>query len=151
MSIDQIIETLNQFVPFPEDDPNNETEKYLYNLMEVWKKAEEKEKAIASIFGLMEKYPHADFGSPGPLVHALESLGVKKYESALQISLMRKPVALTIWMYNRIINVEKNPAIIKAHISRLQLFAQHPFADAETKEEAEGFLDFQRRRLQSLR
>ena len=119
MSIDQIIETLNQFVPFPEDDPINET----------------------------EKYPHADFGSPGPLVHALESLGVKKYESALQISLMRKPVPLTIWMYNRIINVEKNPAIIKAHISRLQLFAQHPFADAETKEEAEGFLDFQRRRL----
>ena len=148
MSIDQIIKILDEFVPFSEDDPTNENEKFLYGLMEAWKRAENREKAIPSIFRLIERYPHANLGSPGPLVHALET--TKEYEGELHISLIRKPAPLTLWMYNRLINAEKNPEIIKGHLARLKLFAKHPLTDAETKKEAENYINHQQRRLQSL-
>jgi hypothetical protein len=150
MSIDQIIKILNEFVPFSEDDSINENEKFLYELMSTWKKAEHKEKAIPSIFHLMERYPHANFGSPGPLVHALESAGTKVYNGELHISLLRKPTPLTLWMYNRLINAENDPKIIKAHIDRLNLFKKHPLTDEVTKKEAEDFINYQQRRLQSV-
>lgn len=136
MSIDQIIKTLDEFVPFPEDDPINDNEKFLNGLMDAWKKAENKKKAIPSIFRLIERYPHANLGSPGPLVHALET--TKEYEGELHISLIRKPTPLTLWMYNRLINAEKNPKIIKGHLDRLKLFEKHPLTDAATKKEAEN-------------
>jgi hypothetical protein len=122
MDIDQIIHTLETFVPFPEDDPTNDTQKFLYALMQEWRKTAGKEKAIPAIFWLMETYPHADFGCPGPLVHALESLGVD-YQGELQVSLRRRPTPLTLWMYNRIINAEKDKSIIRGHIFRLRLRA----------------------------
>jgi hypothetical protein len=148
MLIDQIIKILDEFVPFSEDDLINDNEKFLYELMDEWEKAENKEKAIPSIFRLIEKYPHARLGSPGPLVHALET--TKDYEGELHISLIRKPTPLTLWMYNRLINVEKNPKIIKGHLDRLKLFEKHPLTDVRTKKEAENFISHQQKRLQSL-
>jgi len=147
MSIDQIIKNLEGFIPFSEDDPINDNEKFLYRLMDAWKKAESREKAIPYIFRLIERYPHANLGSPGPLVHALET--TKEYDGELHISLIRKPTPLTLWMYNRLINAEKNPEIIKGHLARLKLFAKHPLTDAETKKEAENYINHQQRRLQS--
>lgn len=95
----------------------------------------------------MERYPDADFGSPGPLVHALESPGVD-YQGELQLSLLRRPTPLTAWMYNRIINVETDRLIIEGHIARMRLFGNHPLADAETKRIAKQFVEHQQRRLQ---
>ena len=59
MPIGQIIKILDEFVPFSEDDPINDNEKFLYELMNAWEKTENKEKAIPSIFRLIERYPHA--------------------------------------------------------------------------------------------
>jgi hypothetical protein len=146
MTIEQIIHTLQTFVPFPEDDLVNSNERFLDALMQEWKQTPEKEKAIPVIFRLLEKYPHANLGSPGPLVHALESRGTG-YEGELQVSLLRRPTPLTLWMYNRIINTEKNEQILKAHISRLKLFARHPLADDGTREVGASFVDFQESRL----
>ena len=146
MTTEQLIQTLNSFVPFPDDDPVNDTVQHLYKLMDHWEQLSDKVQAIPAIFQLMERYPHADFGSPGPLVHALESLS-GSYEGPLQASLIRKPTPLTLWMYNRIINAEQDPAIRKAHLVRLRLFARHPLADAETREDAEEFIRFQEGKL----
>ena len=146
MTIDEIIRTLNTFIPFPDDDPVNDTVKFLYELRDTWKQLPEKNKAIVPIFRLMEKYPHADFGSPGPLVHALESPGTG-YEDQLQHSLLRKPTPLTLWMYNRVMNAEKNRAILKAHLVRLKLFAKHPFTDETTRMAGTSFVEYQENRL----
>jgi hypothetical protein len=150
MPVDHIIKALDEFVPFSEDDPINDNERILNELMDMWKNAENKEKAIPSIFRLMERYPHSNFGLPGPLVHALEAAGTNEYEGELHISLIRKPTPLTLWMYNRLINVENDPKIIKGHLGRLELFGRHPLADPETKKEAENFINHQERRLQSF-
>jgi hypothetical protein len=147
MTIEQIIKTLNEFVPFSEDDILNDNETSLSELMDCWTEAQDKEKAVAAIFQLMEKYPHADFGSPGPLVHSLEACGASMYEGELHKSLMRKPTSLTLWMYNRIINAENDSRIVKGHTERLKLFSKHPLVDAETKETAENFIKHQEGRL----
>jgi hypothetical protein len=143
---EELVQTLNTFVPFPDDDLVNDTEQFLYALMEQWKLLPKKERAIPAIFQLIERYPQANFGSPGPLVHAVESLP-GSYEELLHLSLLRKPTPLTLWMYNRIINAERDPAIWKAHLTRLTLFAQHPLADAGTKEVAEEFIRHQEARV----
>lgn len=140
MEIEEIIKTLSEFAPFPEDDPVNDNETLLSNLMDQWKNTSNRQKAIPAIFHLIEKYPHTDFGSPGPLVHALEAEGVQQYEGVLQISLLRKPTPLTLWMYNRIINAEKDLRIKNAHLERLKLFSKHPFANDETKQVAKQFI-----------
>jgi len=147
MTIEQIIKPLNEFVPFSEDDILNDNEAFLSKLMNYWTEAQDKEKAVSAIFQLMEKYPHADFGSPGPLVHSLETWGASMYEGELHKSLMRKPTSLTLWMYNRIINDENDSRIAKGHIERLKLFSRHPLVDAETKETAEHFIKHQEKRL----
>lgn len=147
MTIEEIIKTLNEFVPFSEEDTVNDNESYLRDLMNAWLKAKNKEKGITSIFQLMERYPHADFGSPGPLVHALESCGVESYERELHRSLMRKPTPMTIWVYNRIINQEENTQIIRGHLERLKLFCKHPQTDIQTKSAIERFINHQQERL----
>jgi len=147
MKIEEIIKTLNEFVPYSEDDPVNDNESFLFNLMDSWIKVKDKKKAVPAIFQLMEKYPHADFGSPGPLVHALESGGTKLYDGELHNSLIRKPTPLTLWMYNRIINIENDKRIIRAHFERLKLFSNHPLVDAETKDVAKDFIEHQAKRL----
>jgi hypothetical protein len=147
MTIDEIIQVLNSFEPFSDDDTVNDNETFLSDLMEKWESNQDYKKAIPAMFHLIEKFPNADFGSPGPLVHSLEAKGVKQYEAELQISLLRKPTALTIWMYNRIINAERDKQIISGHIERLKLFSKHPFVNAEAKQTAEGFIEHQLKRL----
>jgi hypothetical protein len=147
MNVEQIIKSLHEFVPYPEDDPINDNESFLSDLMDSWAEVQDKERAVPAIFQLIEKYPHADFGSPGALVHALESGGAKLYEGELHKSLMRKPTPLTLWMYNRIINEENDQRIIRGHFERLKLFSNHPLVDAETKEVAKDFIEHQAERL----
>jgi hypothetical protein len=60
--------------------------------------------AIEAILQLMEKYPDADFGMPGPLVHFVELFSEKGYEEKLVESIKRCPTQHTVWMLNRVIN-----------------------------------------------
>ena len=113
MTIDEIIQVLNTFEPFTDNDPTNDNETFLSDVMDKWESNQDYKEAIPSIFHLIEKFPDADFGSPGPLVHSLEAKGVKQYEAELHSSLLKKPTSLTIWMYNRIINAEKDKRINK--------------------------------------
>lgn len=142
MTTNQIIETLNNFAPFREDDPENDNESFFYKPMEELKSNEDFELAIEPIFKLIEKHPLTDFGSPGPLVHTLESFA-GQYEKYLFESLKRKPTTLTIWMLNRIINGEQNIIIKQNLIDRLQSFLDHPFIDKETIGTIKEFIVYQ--------
>ena len=144
MTTQQIIETLNNFIPFSDDDNENDNESYFYSPMDELIKKEDYELAIEPIFKLIEKYPLTDFGSPGPFVHTLESF-VGHYENYLYESLKRKPTPLTIWMFNRIINGEQNIIIKQNLIDRLQSFLDHPDVDKETVDTIKGFITYQNR------
>lgn len=60
--------------------------------------------ATEPILRLIEKYPNADFGMPGPLVHFVELFTEKGYEEKLVESIKRCPTQHTVWMLNRVIN-----------------------------------------------
>ena len=91
-------------------------------------------------FGLMERLPDAELGTPGPLVHELE-LRVG-YEGHLEVSVRRMPTPLSVWMVNRIVNAGDPEGRWR---DLLGLAVQHPLASEATKAEARDFLRYQER------
>jgi hypothetical protein len=92
------------------------------------------------IFDLMERLDDVDLGSPGPLVHALESTGTA-YEPNLQASVRRRPAPLSVWMVNRILNTDR--ADRRSWLDLMAMAAAHPLASEATRADARGFLAFQ--------
>lgn len=65
--------------------------------------------SVQPLLQLMERHPLTYFGSPGEIVHFVETFYKKGYEEKLIASLKRTPTVHTIWMLNRIINGADNP------------------------------------------
>jgi len=141
MTTDEIIASLSSFVPTERSDDDNIS--YFYDLMEQLKHNHDKERAIDPIFRLIEKYPHIDYGSPGPLVHTLESGFHDMYQDQLFASLDRLPTPLTVWMLNRLTNADQNYLEHKVLTEKMHSLLQHPLLDEETKGAIEDFVDFQ--------
>ena len=142
MTVYQIIDTLNNFIPISEDDEEKNNESYFSQIMEFIKNKEDLELTIEPIFSLIEKYPLTDFGMPGPFIHKLESF-IGYYENYLFESLQRRPTQLTILMLNRIINGEQNIIIKQNLIDRLQSYSDHPLLDEESNELIKDFVEYQ--------
>jgi hypothetical protein len=66
MSIETVISDLDSFVPSNDDSANVGR---LYQILEGFRSETNREEGIPAILSLFERYPEADFGSPGPLVH----------------------------------------------------------------------------------
>jgi hypothetical protein len=92
------------------------------------------------MFDLMERLDDVDLGSPGPLVHALESTG-NGYEPRLEASVRRKPSPLSVWMVNRILNADR--ADRRSWLDLLTEAASHPLASEATHADARAFLAHQ--------
>lgn len=96
------------------------------------------------MFGVMERLDQSRLGTPGPLVHTLEKWR-GGYELFLAESLRRKPSPLTVWMANRILNL--NPPDAATWMTLLQSVADHPAASEESKRQAARYLVYQGRRI----
>jgi hypothetical protein len=92
------------------------------------------------LFRTMERLDGLELGTPGPLVHTLESWR-GSYETLLSESVRRKPVPLTVWMVNRILNAP--PTDAESWLELLRRVAGNPAASAETKVQAASFLEYQ--------
>jgi hypothetical protein len=88
----------------------------------------------------MERLDGTELGTPGPLVHTLETWR-GGYEELLAQSVRRKPTPLSVWMVNRILNV--SPPDAESWLELLQSVADNPAASEETKADAERFLKYQ--------
>ncbi|SHN28826.1 hypothetical protein [Chitinophaga sp. CF418] len=140
MTTDEIIHALSSFVPTERSDDDNIS--YFYDLMEDLKHNPDRERAIEPIFRLIEKYPHIDYGSPGPLAHTLESFH-DIYHDYLFASLERMPTPLTAWMLNRLTNADQRYLEHKALTEKMHALLKHPLLDAETRGAIEDFVAFQ--------
>jgi hypothetical protein len=140
MTTDEIIQVLYYFEPDGRSGDANIS--HFYDLMEALKHNADKEKAIEPIFRLIEKYPHIDYGSPGPLAHTLESFH-ELYHDYLFASLDRRPTPLTVWMLNRLTNADQNYLEHKMFIEKMHALLQHPELDELTKSAIQDFVDFQ--------
>jgi hypothetical protein len=92
------------------------------------------------MFRTMERLDGVDLGTPGPLVHTLETWR-GWYEKLLAESLRRKPTPLSVWMVNRILN--GRPPDAASWIALLRSVADNAAASDETKAQAEGFIEYQ--------
>jgi hypothetical protein len=92
------------------------------------------------MFRTMERLDDVDLGTPGPLVHKLETWrGV--YEAFLKQSVLRKPSPLTVWTVNRILNTQ--PSDGEIWLALLTSAIEHPSPSEPTKSDAGTFLEHQ--------
>ena len=103
------------------------------------------ERAIPAMFGVMERMPDVEMGTPGPLVHTLEQMR-GRYEHELVESIKRKPACLAIWMVNRIINGTRDLEQRQFYMDLLQFAAEHPAATEYARHEAQFFIEHQNQR-----
>jgi hypothetical protein len=99
------------------------------------------ERVAPAVFALLERHPQADFGTPGPLVHALEAL--PGYPALLADSLERQPTELTAWMANRLLNSKLARADRADWLRRLTALTSHAKVAPGVRDSAIRFLDFQ--------
>lgn len=93
--------------------------------------------SVQPLLQLMERNPLTYFGSPGEIVHFVETFYKKGYEEKLISSLKRMPTVHTIWMLHRIINVTDNP---EYYLNLLKQISENKYYDKEIREEAAHFL-----------
>lgn len=92
------------------------------------------------LFRTMERLDGVELGTPGPLVHTLEGWR-GAYEALLAESVRRKPVVLTVWMVNRILNAR--PPEAERWLVLLRGVVCNPLASVESKARAADFIEFQ--------
>lgn len=141
LTTEQVIEALAAFVP---SDDEREVVCRLYEIFEGLSSRPDRRSAVPAMFGLMERYPEAILGTPGPLVHELEA--IEGYAAELRESVLRQPSYLTVWMINRILNGEPDDDQRRRWRQLLEVASKHPLTPELAREEAVRFIAHQRSR-----
>ena len=114
----------------------------LYPLVQPIEEEASVPEAFNDIFAFFERYPDADLGAPGPLVHLLEShLG--QYEELLAASLRRNPSVATVTMAHRILNALRNPKERSDLMGLLVEAIENPAASEHVRSEARHYHEYQ--------
>jgi hypothetical protein len=137
--INDLISKLNSFEPSADA-----IEARLYELLRDFRSLPQRYRVTPAMLSLLERFPEADFGSPGPLVHELEA--TPGYLALLPESLRRQPTRSTVWMVNRVLNTALPNDQRESWMAELQAVLDHPRASEEIRRDAEGFLSYQRQR-----
>jgi len=95
--------------------------------------------AFPAMFELMERLSESDLGTPGPLVHTMES-HIGSYEDLLEQSVRKKPVDLSVWMVNRILNAKCDRS---RWMGVLHTAADHSGASDVVRGQAQHFIEVQ--------
>ena len=137
-SVDALLAALQAF--HPTDDGSDNVHR-LNELLAGFAALPGCERVAPALLALLERHPQADFGTPGPLVQALESQ--PGYPGMLAGSLERQPTELTAWMANRLLNSKLPRDERAAWLKRLTAVTSHPGAGPAVRDSAIRFLDFQ--------
>ncbi len=125
----------------PGDDPD-ETMRRLAELVERGVPAIDPARYRSRVFALLERFPDAEFGTPGALIHPIERDG--GFEAELEASLARQPTFLTVSMINRVLNL--GPPDRLRWVRALEAASRHPKAPDWVQKAASRYLDAQRDR-----
>lgn len=119
----------------------------LNEILENFGSVENHERALPSMFALLERFPDADFGSPGSLVHTIES--IPGYRELLKESLSRLPTVYTVWMVNRILNGITDGEEWLRWMRVLEKTLAHPMASEGVRENVQHFINYQNERIET--
>jgi hypothetical protein len=113
-------------------------------LTERWKNDVNGAEAVEPILRFMESHPDVEYGTPGALVHFVETFS--GYEQKLVQSVERQPTPDTVGMLNRAINGERrDPKKRQVLLATLMRVLENPQADSMTRSRAFDYLEFQMR------
>ncbi len=98
--------------------------------------------AVRILLRLLETNPDIDWGSPGPVVHAVEKFHKKGYEPLLLESVARAPTSHTLWMVNRVANGVES-GMREQFLAAMRAAASRDDVAAEVRATAQRFLEFQ--------
>ena len=94
---------------------------------------------VVPLLQIMERHPLADFGSPGAMVHFIETF-YPDYEPYLIESLKRRPTLHTVWMLNRCIN---GKFAKEEYLTLMKDIADREDIEIEIRNSAQEFVDYQ--------
>lgn len=114
----------------------------LYDIVEPIEDEKDIELTFEPIFSFFEKYPDADVGNPGPLVHLLES-HYPKYMDLLLESIKKRANYMGVIMLSRVLNGELSPNSRDEYMKLLKTVANSDLEDEITKETAMEIYQFQ--------
>ncbi len=137
-SVDELLSGLQAFAPSADGADNVHR---LNELLAGFAALPGCERVPPALLALLERHPQADFGTPGPLVQALESQPA--WPQLLAGSLERQPTELTGWMANRLLNSRLTRDERANWLKQLTAVTSHPLAAASVRDSAIRFLDFQ--------
>lgn len=137
-SVDELLSELQAFAPTGDGADNVHR---LSELLAGFAALPGCERVAPALLALLERHPQSDFGTPGPLVHALETQ--PDYPRLLADSLERQPTELTAWMANRLLNSKLPLDERNEWLRRLTVVTSHPKAAASVRDSSIRFLDFQ--------
>jgi dihydrofolate synthase / folylpolyglutamate synthase len=138
---ERLLAALDEFAPGEDSD---ETMRTLCNVVGCGVPGFEPPRFRRAVFSLLERFPDAEFGTPGALIHEVERhVG---FEHDLQASLSRQPTFLTVSMVNRLMNLTFDSAQIDKWGVVLQGVVTHQRAPDWVQKAARRYLDHQRTR-----
>jgi hypothetical protein len=141
MTDDRINDIISELDTFEPTDYDAENLSRLYEIFTDFCSLPDRAQVMPAMFSLLERFPDAEFGSPGPLVHELE--GIPGYEPMLRDSLSRQPTYHTVWMVNRILNASLPDDQRETWLSELRAAREHPLARDQTRNAVDDSLEHQ--------
>jgi len=139
-TVNDVIASLKAFVPTGDESQDVGT---LYDILDGFEEMQGRSRAVRTMFGVLERFPSADLGAPGPIVHELEA--IPGFEGSLRASVRRRPTPSTVWMVNRVLNSELTPIQRRTWLTILRSVIRHPAATVSLKQQAKAFLAHQER------
>jgi len=110
------------------------------DLTQAWESAGAGAEILEPVLRFMERHPLIDYGIPGALVHFLERFNAAGYEERLVESVKRRPIGVTVWMLNRLINGTKELHVRDRLRSVVKEVIKNSLADDDTRTKAAHFL-----------
>jgi hypothetical protein len=142
-SADEMIASLGSLVAAGGNAPNEEA---LDIAIEGFESLPDRGRVVPTLFAVMERWPEDYMGSPGPLVHSIETIPVSEFAPELVSSVHRQPGVLNVWMVNRILNSAIPTPQRTELLKLLNSIKSHPRAPSAAKQSAVRYLLFQAKR-----
>ncbi len=108
MKIQEVIDWINAFAPTGDEA---EDEMALYDFTDAIGEAKMDPRVREALISIFERYPEADLGSPGPIVHCLEESPIADHSRLVSRSLRRRPTVMTVWMAERCLRSKPDDVI----------------------------------------
>ena len=123
MVLNEKIAELDAFVP---TNTEHEDVERLWSLTDRLETTEEVQAALPALLRIFERFPDALLGSPGPVVHCIERVGLESFLPMLLQSFSTHPTRMTLWMLERCLRSDPLPESRRCIVRSLIAVREEP-------------------------